>query len=92
MTSTIPVTATAADTKRKRPRSAKRHPRMRPRLGSIKAAEDYSGMGHSTLYQEAARHEGLFVKWGTATRVNFDVLDTIIDALPNAQIKPTSYR
>ena len=71
--------ATDAKSKKRRP---KRRPRLRPRLGSIKAAEDYSGMGHSKLYEEAGRHEGLFVKWGTATRVNFDVLDRIIDALP----------
>jgi hypothetical protein len=82
---------TTIDTeKRKRSRRPKRRPRLRPRLGSIKAAEDYSGMGHSKLYEEAARVPGLFVKWHSATRVDFDVLDRIIDALPAAQIRAAS--
>jgi hypothetical protein len=65
--------------------------RFRPRSGSVKAACEYSGIGRSSLYVEAARHPGLFKKWngpGGKTIVDFDMLDSIIDALPSIDIKP----
>jgi hypothetical protein len=75
------------DDRRRRKRKA---PVQRPRLGTIEAPEKYAGIGRTKLYEEAARHSGLFVKWDAATRVNFDLLDEIIDALPDAQIKAPS--
>jgi hypothetical protein len=75
----------AAGRRRKRNR-----PVQRPRLGTIEDAENYSGIKRTKLYEQAARHAGLFVKWDAATRVNYDVLDEIIDALPDAQIKAPS--
>lgn len=56
------------------------------RFGKIPAAVEYSGVSRATLYSWAARHEGLFVKNGAATIVNFDRLDRILDALPLAKI------
>jgi hypothetical protein len=61
--------------------------RFRPRSGSIKAACEYSGIGRSSLYVEAARHAGLFRKWGGKTIVDFNILDRVIDELPDAAIK-----
>jgi hypothetical protein len=61
---------------------------LRKRFGTIANAVDYSGISRAKLYREAACHEGLFKKWGTATRVDFAVLDQIMDGLPNAVIKP----
>jgi len=61
--------------------------RSRPRSGSIRDACDYSGIGRSSLYKEAARNPGLFRKWNGRTIVDFNTLDSIIDALPPAEIK-----
>jgi hypothetical protein len=60
----------------------------RPRMGSIKLAMLYSGKCRSVLYDDAAKNPGLFKKDGHATRVDFDVLDKILDDLPTAKIKP----
>lgn len=59
----------------------------RPRSGRIPAAIKYSGIGRSSLYEIAAEHEGLFVKFRGATLVDFAKLDEILDALPPAKIK-----
>jgi hypothetical protein len=61
--------------------------RPRPRSGSIRDACSYSGLGRSSLYKEAAKHPGLFRKWNGRTIVDFNILDSIIDALPPAEIK-----
>jgi hypothetical protein len=58
----------------------------RPRSGRIPAAIKYS-VGRSSLYEIAAEHEGLFVKFRGATLVDFAKLDEILDALPPAKIK-----
>jgi hypothetical protein len=59
----------------------------RPRSGRIRAAVQYSGIGRSKLYELAPQYQGLFLKAGNSTLVNFEVLDQIIDALPPAKIK-----
>jgi hypothetical protein len=58
----------------------------RPRHGKISLATRYSGRSRSKLYQWAAEHEGLFLKDGASTLVDFDVLDRIMDSLPPAKI------
>jgi hypothetical protein len=60
----------------------------RHRFGKIPAAVEYSGISRPRLYQLAAAWPGLFRKNGTATLVDFDVLDRILDGLPIATIKP----
>jgi hypothetical protein len=62
----------------------------RPRFGKIPVAVAYSGRSRSRLYEWAMEHEGLFVKDGTSTLVNFDRLDEILDQLPVAAIKASS--
>ena len=60
-------------------------PAFRPRAGSIPDAVRYSGIGRASLYKEAARRPGLFRKWNGQngkTLVDFDILDSIINALP----------
>jgi hypothetical protein len=59
-----------------------------PRAGRIPTATAYSGLGRSSLYRLAAVNPGLFKKNGSATIVDFDVLDQILNALPEASIKP----
>lgn len=59
----------------------------RPRYGKIRAAVAYAGAGRTKLYELAAENPGLFVKLGTATLVNLDRLDQILDRLPAAQIR-----
>jgi hypothetical protein len=60
---------------------------FRPRSGRIREAKAYCGFGRSKLYELAAEHPGLFLKNGSAVIVDFDVLDRIIDALPQAKIR-----
>ena len=61
---------------------------MRPRMGKIAKAVEYSGRSRSRLYELGAQHRGLFRKDGASTLIDFDVLDQILDALPVAEIKP----
>ena len=63
---------------------------FRPRAGKIPAAVQYSGISRSSLYELAAEYEGLFLKAGHSTLVNFSKLDEILDALPPAKIKAAS--
>lgn len=58
----------------------------RPRFGRIKDAVAYSSRSRGRLYQLASENPGLFVKDGASTLVNFDKLDAILDALPDAGI------
>ena len=67
------------------PRAARQNPR--PRFGRIPTAVTYSGWGRSKLYNAAADHPELFRKHGTATLVDFDVLDRLLDKMPTAKIK-----
>ena len=61
---------------------------VRPRFGRIPTATQYAGIGRSKLYELAAEFEGLFRKSGNAVLVDFDKLDSILDALPVQEIKP----
>jgi hypothetical protein len=65
---------------------------IKRRFGTIPTATQYSGIGRSSLYKLAPEYPGLFVKFGGATRVNFAILDKIMDGLPHARIKPSSRR
>jgi hypothetical protein len=60
------------------------------RFGKLPAASEYCGLSRATLYELAPKHPGLFRKSGTATLVDFRILDAILDALPNARIKPAT--
>lgn len=62
-----------------------REQRLRPRFGRIPAAVAYSGISKSALYELRAQAPKLFRKNGTATLVDFDVLDAVLDALPIAK-------
>jgi hypothetical protein len=57
-----------------------------PRFGRIPVAARRTGLSRGTLYGIAARHRGLFLKAGTATIVDLQLLDQIIAALPPAEI------
>jgi hypothetical protein len=59
---------------------------VRPRLGKIPAATAYSGRSRTRLYEWAAQYAGLFKKDGASTLVDFDILDEILDQLPDAVI------
>ena len=59
----------------------------RPRAGKIAAAVEYSGLSRSRLYQIAPRYPGLLRKNGSATIVDFAVLERVIDELPSAGLK-----
>jgi hypothetical protein len=61
---------------------------QRPRTGKIRTASQYSGLSRSTLYEMAPRHDGLFLKAGKSTLVDFGKLDEILDQLPAAKIRP----
>jgi hypothetical protein len=64
----------------------------RPRFSNIPRAVAYSGRSRATLYIWAAQHQGLFRKAGRSTIVDFAILDSILDTLPVAQIKPPPER
>jgi hypothetical protein len=59
----------------------------RPRFCRIPAAIEYSGISRSGLYELAPKWPGLFRKNGAATLIDFSVLDSILDALPPAEIE-----
>jgi hypothetical protein len=65
-------------------------PTSRRRFGKLPAAIEYSALGRARLYELAPKYPGLFRKNGPATIVSFDVLDTILDELPVAKIKPAT--
>jgi hypothetical protein len=56
------------------------------RWGRIPDATARSGMGRGYLYKLAAEHPGLFRKLGTSTIVDFQMLDAILEAAPNAKL------
>jgi hypothetical protein len=78
----------------KTPKESKKHKRkavdIRPRFGRIATAEAYSGISRSRLYELAAINPGLFRKNASATVVDFDLLDQVLDGLPHAAIKAAS--
>jgi hypothetical protein len=56
------------------------------RWGRIPEASSYSGLSRSSLYKLAITHRGLFKKHGSATIVDFRVLDRILEAAPAAEL------
>jgi hypothetical protein len=57
-----------------------------PGFGRIPDALRRSGLSRSTLYKLAAEHAGLFRKCGTATVVDFEMLDRVLAQLPFAKL------
>jgi hypothetical protein len=56
------------------------------RFGRIPEATAHSGLSRSSLYKLAAIHAGLFRKHGSATIVDFQVLNRILEAAPAAEL------
>jgi hypothetical protein len=67
-------------------------PIINRRFGRIPYATQHAAIGRSSLYEMAAQHPGLFVKFKTATLVDLAKLDEILDTLPPAKIKRASRR
>jgi hypothetical protein len=65
-------------------------PTSRRRFGKLPAATEYSALSRATLYELAPKYPGLFKKNGAATIIDFNILDTILDELPIAKIKPAA--
>jgi hypothetical protein len=61
--------------------------RVRPRFGRIPEALAYSAVSRSRFYEWTREHPELVRKNGTASIVDFNVLDAILDELPVAQLK-----
>lgn len=57
---------------------------IRPRFGRIPAALAYGGISKSRLYEWAKLRPDLLRKNGSASLVDFDVYDQLLDALPTA--------
>jgi hypothetical protein len=60
------------------------------RFGRIREAIEHSGLSRSSLYKLAATHPGLFRKHGSATIVDFQMLNEILAAAPAAEFSPTA--
>ena len=56
------------------------------RWGRIPTAIETRGVKRTKLYGLAARHRGLFRKDGSATIVDLQFLDEILEALPAAEL------
>jgi hypothetical protein len=56
------------------------------RWGRISDAIDHSGLSRTSLYKLAAANPGLFKKHGSATIVDFQILNKILEAAPAAEI------
>jgi hypothetical protein len=65
---------------------------LRPRFGKIRKAVEYGGVSRSVLYLWAARRPDLFRKNGVKTLVDFNVLDSMLDELPLAEINASPRR
>jgi hypothetical protein len=61
--------------------------RLRPRFGRVSEAMSYAAVSRSRLYEWGRKNEGLFRKNGSASLIDFDVLDRILDDLPVADLK-----
>ena len=62
-------------------------PDQLPRFGRTPDAQRRSGLSRGKLYQLAAQHPGLFKKYDTATIVDLEMLDRILEALPAADMR-----
>jgi hypothetical protein len=58
-------------------------------FGRIPEAIARSGLSKGSLYNLAAKHPGLFRKMGSATIVDFRILNEVLDALPAAELTPS---
>lgn len=58
------------------------HARLRPRFGRVPEACKYAAVSKARFYQWARKHPQLIRKNGTASLVDFDKLDEVLDALP----------
>jgi hypothetical protein len=56
------------------------------RFGRIPEATAFSGLSRSSLYKLAIVHRGLFKKHGSATIVDFQILNEILEAAPAAEL------
>jgi hypothetical protein len=56
------------------------------KFGRIPDAAARCGLSRSALYELAEKHRGLFRKYGSATIVDFGLLDRILADLPPADI------
>jgi hypothetical protein len=60
---------------------------LRPRFGRVPAALTYAAVSRSRFYEWAQTRPELIRKNGTASIVDFNVLDEILDSLPVAELK-----
>jgi hypothetical protein len=61
--------------------------RVRPRFGKVATALSYAEVSRSRLYEWGRKQPKLFRKNGSASMIDFDVLDAILDELPVANLK-----
>ena len=61
--------------------------RLRPRFGRVNEALSYAAVSRSRLYEWGRKQPKLFRKNGSASLIDFDVLDRILDDLPVADLK-----
>jgi hypothetical protein len=61
-------------------------PTAAARFGRIPVAQGRSGLSRGALYELAKKHRGLFLKYGSATIVDLELLDKILSELPPAEI------
>jgi hypothetical protein len=61
--------------------------RLRPRFGRIPEALNYAAISRSRLYDWARERPSLIKKNGSASLVDFNILDAILDELPAADLK-----
>ena len=61
---------------------------LKPRKLRIKDATAYCGISRAVFYILAPQHPGLLSKQGGSTYVDLPILDRILDAQPDAKIKP----
>ena len=60
---------------------------LRPRFARMREAAQYAAISRSRLYTWGIQHPALLRKNGTATVVDLQVLDGILDTLPRAELK-----
>jgi len=59
----------------------------RPRFARIPQALEYASISRSRLYEWARQQPNLIRKNGSASLVDFNILDSLLDALPAAELK-----
>jgi hypothetical protein len=65
---------------------------MRPRFARIPQALTYAAISRSRLYEWARARPSLIKKNGSASLVDFNVLDAILDELPAAELRAPTTR